>query len=73
MIACPGWSVVGKLPPASENPMPVMEPDLIVTGEVPVEVMVTGLTTDLPTGTSPNASEEVLRLNDGAEDFDAFS
>ena len=53
--------------------MPVMKPDLIVTGEVPVEVMVTGLTTDLPTGTSPNASEEVLRLNDGAEDFDAFS
>ena len=35
-----GFSVVGKLAPMMENPVPVMLAELMVTGAVPVEVSV---------------------------------
>src|ERR1700727_2035160 len=35
-----GFRVTGKLPPAMVNPVPVMEAEFTVTGEVPVEVKV---------------------------------
>ena len=56
---------MGKLPPKIENPVPVIEAELIVTATVPLEVTVTDFDTDVPTATLPNDSEVVLRLNAG--------
>ena len=62
---CPGLSVTGKGPPDTVNPAPVIESELIDTGTEPLEVTVTDLDTDVPTITSPNARDVVLRLNAG--------
>jgi hypothetical protein len=39
--ACPGFSVIGNFAPGSEYPVPLADPALIVTGAVPVDVIVT--------------------------------
>lgn len=72
-VVCPRFSVTGVLPPVTENPEPLMFREVMVAAAVPVEVTVMDLVTAFPTRTSPNASEEALRLNDGAEVFDALS
>jgi hypothetical protein len=46
---------------------------LTVNGTLPLEVKVTDFVTAVPTETSPNCKEEVLRLRAAAEAFDAFS
>jgi hypothetical protein len=61
--------VVGKLPPETENPVPVIESELIVTATVPLEVTVTDFVTAVFTETLPNDSELALRLNAGAAAF----
>jgi len=55
--------VTGKLPPVTENPVPEIESDLIVTATVPFEVTVTDFVTAVPTETLPNASELALKPN----------
>lgn len=72
-IASPGLSADGKLPPETVKPVPVIESDLTVTGALPVEVKVTDFVTAVPTETSPNCMEVVLRLRDAAEVFEALS
>jgi hypothetical protein len=62
-------SVVGRVPPETENPVPVIELELRVTATVPVEVTVTDLVTAVPTETFPNASELVLKLIDDVAAF----
>lgn len=61
--------MTGKLPPATENPAPEIESELIVTAEVPLEVTVMDFETAVPTATLPNASELALRLRAGAAAF----
>lgn len=63
----------GRLPPETEKPAPVMASDLTVNGTLPLEVKVTDFVTAVPTETSPNCKEEVLRLRAAAEVFEAFS
>jgi hypothetical protein len=67
--ACPGLSVRGKLPPDTENPVPEIESELIVTALAPLDVTVTDFVTAVPIETFPKASEEVLRLRAGATAF----
>jgi hypothetical protein len=62
--------VTGKLPPDTENPVPVIESELTFTGTVPLEVTVIDFVTAVPTATLPNASELLLRLS---ADVAAFS
>ena len=67
--ACPGFSVTGRLPPETENPVPEIESELIVTAAVPLEVRVTDFEAELPTETFPNASEVELNVRAGADAF----
>ena len=69
----PGLRAAGKVPPEREKSVPLMEPDLIVNDTLPVEVTATDLVTVVPTGTSPNCKEDVLRLRAGADVLEAFS
>ena len=59
--------------PARENPVPVIESDLIVRGVVPVDVRVRDLEREAPTETSPNVSVEELKLSVGTEPLDGFN
>ena len=72
-IACPGFSVAGKLPPDTENPVPEIESELIVTAIVPLEVTVTDFVTAVPTETLPNDRELALRLNAGTAAFSCIA
>jgi hypothetical protein len=61
--------VIGNPPPETENPVPEIESELMVTATVPLEVRVTDLLTAVPTATLPNAREVVLRLSAGVAAF----
>ena len=61
--------MAGRPPPETENPVPVIELELIVTATVPLEVTVTDFVTAVPTETLPNDSDAVLRLNAGTAAF----
>jgi hypothetical protein len=61
-VACPGFKVAGKLPPETENPVPEIASELMVTAAVPLEVTVTDLDTAVPTDTLPNESDVALKL-----------
>ena len=63
--ACPGFSVAGKLPPETENPVPVIEAELIVAGAVPLDVTVIDCVVAVPTETLPNESEALLKVSAG--------
>jgi hypothetical protein len=65
--------VAGKLPPETENPVPVVEAELIVTATVPLEVTVTDFVTAVPTETLPNDSDVELRLNAGVAAFSCIA
>lgn len=58
--------MTGRLPPETENPVPEIESELIVTAAVPLEVKVTDFETDVPTETLPNATEVELNVRPGA-------
>lgn len=68
-VVCPGFSVVGRLPPETENPVPEMESELSVSAAVPLEVTVTDLLTAVPTETFPKASDVALRVRAGLAAF----
>ena len=57
--------MAGKVPPETENPVPEIESELMVTAAVPVEVAVMDLVTAVPTETLPKDSEVALRLSAG--------
>jgi hypothetical protein len=61
--------VAGRLPPDTENPVPVIKSELMVTGAVPLEVTVTDLVTALPTATFPNDKDAALTLKEGTAAF----
>lgn len=65
--AWPGLRVAGKLMPLTENPVPEMASELIVTGAVPVDVTVTDFETAVPTETFPNERELALSVSAGVE------
>ena len=61
--------MAGKLPPETENPVPAIESELIVTAAVPLEVTVTDFVTAVPTATLPKASEVALSVSAGVVAF----
>jgi hypothetical protein len=61
--------VAGKLPPETENPVPEIESELIVTAAVPLEVTVTVFATAEPTVMFPNDNEVELRVRAGTAAF----
>lgn len=61
--------MIGNPPPETENPVPEIESELMVTATVPLEVTVTDLVTAVPTETLPNESEVALRLSAGVAAF----
>ncbi len=65
--------MAGKLPPETENPVPVIESELIVTATVPLEVTVTDLVTAVPTETLPNGNEDAFRLNAAVAAFSCIA
>jgi len=65
--------VAGRLPPDTENPLPVIESELMVTAAVPLEVKVTDLVTAVPTETLPNDNDVALRLNTGTAAFSCIA
>lgn len=71
--ACPGFRVVGKLPPETENPVPDIESELIFTGTLPLEVTVTDLVAAVPNETLPKSSEVVLKLTCGPTAFSSIA
>jgi hypothetical protein len=60
-----GFKVTGNVAPDILNPLPVIVPELIVTGAVPVEVRVTGCFDDVFTVTLANVRLAVLSVNCG--------
>jgi hypothetical protein len=61
--------VAGRFPPETENPVPVVESELIVTAAVPLEVTVTDFVTAVPTATLPKSSEVAFRVSAGVAAF----
>jgi hypothetical protein len=49
-------SVIGNFAPGNVNPFPLTEPELIVTGAVPVDVIVTDCVAGVFRFTVPNAT-----------------
>jgi hypothetical protein len=66
---CPGFSVVGMVPPEIENPVPEIESELSVKAAVPLEVTVTDFVTVVPTETLPKAREVALKVKAGLAAF----
>jgi hypothetical protein len=56
--------VAGRPPPETENPVPEIESELMVTAAVPLTVRVIDFDIDVPTATLPNDSEVAFRSND---------
>jgi hypothetical protein len=63
---CPGLKVLGKVPAAMVNPVPLTAAELIVTAEVPDEVNVSDSALDDPSVTLPKASVLALSASPGA-------
>ncbi len=61
--------MAGRVPADTENPVPVIESELMVAGAVPLEVTVTDLVTAAPTATFPNVNDVALRLKAGTAAF----
>jgi len=60
-----GFKVTGNVAPDMVKPVPVSAPELMVTGDVPVEVNVTGSVVGVFTVTLPNARLAGLTVNCG--------
>jgi hypothetical protein len=69
LIACPAFSVVGRLNDEAEKPLPVTATELTVTGPEPLEVSVTVCVVELFTTTEPNEMLVAFTVNAGAEAF----
>lgn len=61
--------MTGRLPPETENPVPEIDSELMVTAVVPLEVRVIDFETDVPTDTFPNASDVELNVRPGTAAF----
>ena len=61
-----GFNVAGKLPPASENPEPLIAAALTVTGAVPVDVSVSVCVVDVFTVTLPKLKLPALNVSWGS-------
>lgn len=61
--------MTGRLPPETENPVPEIESELMVTAIVPLDVSITDSETEVPTETFPNASEVGLKVRPGTAAF----
>jgi hypothetical protein len=59
---CPEFNVAGKVAPEIEKPLPLALTVLTVTGELPVEVKVTGCDTAVFTRTLPNPIDVAFTL-----------
>ena len=57
----------------TENPLPEIAAELIVTATVPLDVKVTGFVTAVPMETLPNDSEVALKLNAGTAAFSCIA
>jgi hypothetical protein len=68
---CDGFSVAGKLPPTSVNPAPVMAAELIVSGDVPVDVSTNDCVDELFTVTLPKLKLVALAVSCEAVAWDA--
>ena len=65
VTAWPGFKVTGNVTPEAVNPAPVSAAEAIVTGEVPVEVRVTGCVEAVFNVTLPNVRLAALSVNCG--------
>ena len=65
VIDCVGFSVAGRLPPTTVKPDPAIVAELIVTGEVPVDVNVNDCVVAVFTVTLPKLKVPALTLNCG--------
>ena len=52
----------GAVGPVTEKPLPEIEPDVMLTGAVPMEFTVNDFVTAVPTATLPKSSEVPLKL-----------
>jgi hypothetical protein len=69
VTARPGFNVTGNVAPDIVKPVPVSTPELTVTGDVPVEVNVTGSVVGVFNDTLPNARLVGLIVNVAAAAF----
>ena len=60
-----GFKVIGNVAPDMVKPLPVSDPELMVTGAAPVEVRVTGCFDDVFSVTLPNVRLAVLSVSCG--------
>lgn len=65
VIACPEFSVTGRLPPMIVKPAPVIAAEFTVTGAVPVEVRVNDTVADVFTVTLPKLKLDALAISFG--------
>ena len=65
VIDCVGFSVDGRLPPTIVKPAPETAAELIVTGEVPVDVNVSDCVVAVFTVTLPKLKVATLTVNCG--------
>jgi hypothetical protein len=63
VIDCVGFNVAGRLPPTIVKPIPMMVAELIVTGEVPVDVNVSDCVVAVFTVTLPKLRLVALTAN----------
>jgi hypothetical protein len=66
---CPGFNVIGKVAPANLNPVPLTEPVAIVTGAVPVDVIVTDCVAGVLRVTDPKATLLLPKVRVGVVAF----
>ncbi len=62
VIDCPGFRVVGKVPPEREKPVPVTLAEFTVIAAVPVEETVTDCSTGVLTATLPKPIDVAFTL-----------
>lgn len=63
IAVCFGFSVIGKVAPVYEKPVPVIAAELTVTGELPVEVKVNDCVDGVFKFTLPKVTLVALTLN----------
>jgi hypothetical protein len=69
----PGDKVAGSVPDLIENPVPVIESEVTVTAELPVELRISERDLELPSVTLPKLSVDVLTLSVGTDGAGSIS
>lgn len=65
VVDCAGFRVIGRPPPTSVNPVPVISAEFTVTGAVPVEVSVRDCVVEVSTVTLPKLRLPALAVSCG--------